>query len=80
VGIEDKDAERHQQLAAERHQRPGEVILTAAQRLTRQLSQTTLEGSRVLKRVEEPLRGASFSRRSASRSSEPADQTTTLRR
>jgi hypothetical protein len=26
VGIEDKDAERLQQLAAERHQRPGEVI------------------------------------------------------
>ena len=26
VGIEDEDAERLQQLAAERHQRPGEVI------------------------------------------------------
>jgi hypothetical protein len=26
IGIEDKDAERLQQLAAERHQRPGEVI------------------------------------------------------
>lgn len=26
VGIEDQDAERLQQLAAERHQRPGEVI------------------------------------------------------
>jgi hypothetical protein len=26
VGIEDDDAERLQQLAAERHQRPGEVI------------------------------------------------------
>lgn len=26
IGIEDEDAERLQQLAAERHQRPGEVI------------------------------------------------------